>query len=85
MSIDILYNDILNIIVDYAQEYQLLKWIDINKINWNRLSLNPNAIDLSLNLNAIDLLECGGSAPTYGGDYDCITNRGQRPHIRGRL
>jgi hypothetical protein len=47
----------------------LLDWIDVNKLIWLYLSLNPNAIDLltanqdeiywthlSLNPNAIDLL-----------------------------
>ena len=46
--------------------YKLLDWIDINKISWDLLSSNPNAIDLlernqdkinwdylSLNQNAI--------------------------------
>ena len=50
--------------------YKLLDWIDINKIDWNNLSLNPNAIYLleenidkinwrwlSLNPNAIHILE----------------------------
>ena len=50
--------------------YKLLDWIDINKISWDLLSSNPNAIDLlernqdkinwdylSLNENAIDLLK----------------------------
>jgi hypothetical protein len=49
--------------------YKLLDWIDINKLNWDFLSTNPNAIDLleknidkinwsniSLNINAIYLL-----------------------------
>jgi hypothetical protein len=54
-------------------KYVLLDWIDENKLNWNMLSLNPNAIDLleenidkidrsmwsilSANPNAIDLLK----------------------------
>src|SRR5437588_230151 len=62
--------DITKEILQYANEYILLEWIDINKLNWNCLSLNPNAIHLleknqekinwvwlSLNPNAIDLLE----------------------------
>ena len=49
---------------------KLRDWININKINWNNLSLNPNAIELlkenknkinwnylSLNENAIELLK----------------------------
>jgi len=49
---------------------KLRDWIDINKINWNYLSLNPNAIELlkenqdkinwcflSSNPNAIKLLK----------------------------
>jgi hypothetical protein len=48
---------------------KLLDWIDINKLNWDKLSENPNAIDLlkknknninwyylSLNPNAIEIL-----------------------------
>jgi len=51
-------------------KYVLLDWINKDKINWNELSLNPNAIDLleenydniywdklSLNPNAIELLK----------------------------
>jgi hypothetical protein len=51
-------------------KYVLLDWIDKDKLNWNRLSANPNAIDLleenqdkidwinlSINPNAIDLLK----------------------------
>ena len=66
---DILCKDVLIIIIEYSKEYELLDWININKINWNMLSKNPNAIDmlmknqdkinwscLSLNPNAIDLL-----------------------------
>ena len=50
--------------------YELLDWVDINKLNWERLSCNPNAIHLleknldkvdwdylSANSNAIHLLE----------------------------
>jgi uncharacterized protein YlzI (FlbEa/FlbD family) len=49
--------------------YKLRDWIPLDKLNWQNLSLNPNAIDLlrenphrihwqnlSLNPNAIDLL-----------------------------
>ena len=51
-------------------KYVLLHWIDTNKLNWNMLSLNPNAIDLleehydnidwenlSQNSNAIKILK----------------------------
>jgi len=35
--------------------YKLRNWVDINKIDWNQLSLNPNAIDiLSKNMDKID-------------------------------
>ena len=50
--------------------YKLRDWIDINKLNWNYLSYNPNAIELlkenqdkidwdylSFNINAIELLK----------------------------
>jgi hypothetical protein len=62
--------DLIRDIFKYANEYVLLEWIDTNKINWNFLSSNPNAIylleqnqnkinwnDLSQNPNAIHLLE----------------------------
>ena len=68
----------MSIIDDHALEYKLLKWIDIHKLDWHLLSLNPNAIDLleqnqnkinwnnfSSNPNAIHLLECGGAAPPH--------------------
>ena len=32
--------DLLNIILDYAGEYQLLSWINPEKINWYCLSAN---------------------------------------------
>jgi hypothetical protein len=38
--------DIANNILKYANEYILLNWININKINWRLLSLNSNAIYL---------------------------------------
>ena len=50
--------------------YKLLDWIDVKKLDWNYLSMNPNAIELlranqdkinwnylSGNKNAIELLE----------------------------
>jgi len=43
--------------------YKLKDWININKLNWNNLSLNSNAIKLlkeiqkRLNKNAIKLLK----------------------------
>ena len=39
-------NCILNIISEYAAEYELLPCIPINKIEWIYLSSNPNAIHL---------------------------------------
>ena len=49
---------------------KLRDWIDVNKLNWNHLSENPNAIDilkenknkinwskLALNHNAMELFE----------------------------
>ena len=66
---DILCKDVLIIIIEYSKEYELLDWIDFNKLNLYSLSSNPNAIDLlmknqdkinwawlSSNPNAIDLL-----------------------------
>ena len=51
-------------------EYELLDWIDINKLGWNELCRNPNSMDLleknierinwnwlSFNPNAIHILE----------------------------
>src|SRR5579871_1353948 len=68
--INILCKDVVNIIIDYSSEYILLNWIDINKLDFRYLSMNPNAIDLlekhsgkidwdllSRNPNAIHLLE----------------------------
>jgi hypothetical protein len=62
--------DLIRDIFKYANEYALLDWININKIEWKQLLLNPNAIrlleqnqnkinwdNLSKNLNAIHLLE----------------------------
>ena len=62
--------DITKEILQYANEYILLEWIDINKLKWNYLSKIPNAIHileknlekidwawLSLNPNAIHILE----------------------------
>ena len=67
--------DIRSIILDKFAEilptkYVLLDWIDKNKLNWEKLSSNPNAIDLlkenphminwkklSNNPNAIEMLE----------------------------
>ena len=41
-----LNNDICSIISLhlYKPEYKLLDWIETDKLNWNNLSLNPNAI-----------------------------------------
>ena len=43
---NILNNDVLGIIFDYVPYYELLEWMDINKLEWNYLSGNPNAIHL---------------------------------------
>ena len=37
-------NDTLQIIID--ENYELLPWIDINKINWSNISLNLFTIEL---------------------------------------
>ena len=62
--------DITKDILKYANEYVLLEWIDVNKLHYYYLSLNPNAIDLLIQNqdkinwewlsripNAIDLLK----------------------------
>ena len=49
---DILCKDVLIIIIEYSKEYELLDWIDINKIDWNFLSSNPNAIDILMKREA---------------------------------
>jgi len=45
-----LNNDICEIISNYIYKpilkYELLDWIDINKLNWDLLSANPKAIEL---------------------------------------
>ena len=38
--------DITKDILKYANEYVLLEWIDVNKLHYYYLSLNPNAIYL---------------------------------------
>ena len=65
-------SDICDIITKYIQKprYELLEWVDIKKLDWEYLSINPNAISLleanqdkinwhllSGNPNAIALLE----------------------------
>ena len=40
--------DVACIIAEYLAKYQLLDWIDINKITWDELSANPAAMDLLL-------------------------------------
>lgn len=67
-----LNKDICAVIAKYipSKKYELLDWIDINKLNWQMLSLNPHAIELltanqdkidwrwlSSNPNAIELLK----------------------------
>jgi hypothetical protein len=52
--------------------YKLLDWIDINKINWNSLSENPNAIHiLKKNINIIywNFLSLNPSIFNYDYDY----------------
>ena len=47
MSIQILPSDILRKIADLTfVRYKLLDWIPLNIINWNKIALNPRAIDL---------------------------------------
>lgn len=47
MSIQILPNVILRKIADLTFiRYKLLDWIPLNIINWNKIALNPRAIDL---------------------------------------
>ena len=43
-----LNNDVFSIIDDYCSEYILRNGIDINKLEWNDLSDNCNAVDLLL-------------------------------------
>ena len=38
--------DIINIIEEYIQSYQLLDWIPIERLNWNVLSHNENFSDM---------------------------------------
>ncbi len=38
--------DVINIIVEYAFEYELLDWVDEKNLDWSSLSLNSNAINL---------------------------------------
>ena len=46
---------IANIISDYAEEYILLDWVDLKKLDWECLSKNPNAIHLlEKNLHSVD-------------------------------
>jgi hypothetical protein len=44
--------DVSNIVIDYCLEYKLLDWVEKNldKLNWDLLSGNKNAIEL-LNRN----------------------------------
>jgi hypothetical protein len=62
----------------YHPPYKLLDWIDIDKLNWEELSKNPNAIhlleqnpekidwyELTKNTNAIHLLEQNQDKITY--------------------
>ncbi len=47
--------DVVKIIEEYAGEMKLLPWIDEKKLDWDRLSSNPAAIDLiRANLDKVD-------------------------------
>ena len=47
--------DVINIIVEYAFEYELLDWVDEKNLDWSSLSLNSNAINLiKKNLDKVD-------------------------------
>ena len=63
-------NDIINVILLFLCEYELVEWILVEKLHWDWLSANPTAIhlleqnkdkiywdSLSLNPAAIHLLE----------------------------
>ena len=69
-KIELLFIYFLFVIHVYMNCYKLLDWVDLNKLDWERLSLNENAIHLleqnpdkinwdilSINPNAIHLLE----------------------------
>ena len=62
--------DLINIISEYSEEFKLRDWIPLEKLHWDYLSKNKNAIDLleknvdkidwywlSQNKNAVNLLE----------------------------
>ena len=53
---------IIDIIVEYLAEYELLSWIDKNTLHYIMLSLNPNAIHLlERNPDKIDWEELSGN------------------------
>ena len=39
-------DDIINVILLFVSEFELVDWILMNKLNWNCLSVNPAAIHL---------------------------------------
>ena len=48
-------DDIINVILSFSSEYELVDWILMEKLNWNRLCSNPYW--LCQNPAAIHLLE----------------------------
>ena len=48
--------DICNIVAEYTVPLKLLDWININKINWNWLSLNPAAFGKKFGQNRMRLV-----------------------------
>jgi hypothetical protein len=58
--------DINKIIAEYAAEYQLLPWINLDKINWYILSGNSTAIHiLEKNLDKINWDELSGNKSIF--------------------
>jgi hypothetical protein len=66
---DQFYKDVASLITGYSARPKFLPWVDLTKLSWSRLSLNPEAIELltanqdkinwemlSGNIGAIDLL-----------------------------
>ena len=39
-------NDIVNLILEFLLDYELLEWIDSTRLCWADLSANPNAIHI---------------------------------------
>ena len=51
-----MYSVLTEIIAGYASEYELLPWIQLDKIHWRYLSRNP-AIFKSNEVSIIDILQ----------------------------